>query len=58
MDRDLVINPLRAHEADLHGAGVPGLFLFGSPRGFVNPLGDLQQPQPGSDPQDVRTAIT
>lgn len=30
MDRDRVIMTLRAHEADLHRAGVARLYLFGS----------------------------
>jgi predicted nucleotidyltransferase len=30
MDRDHVIETLRAHEADLHRAGVARLYLFGS----------------------------
>ena len=30
MDRDTVINRLRAHEADLHRGGVAQLYLFGS----------------------------
>ena len=30
MDRDHVITTLRAHEADLHRAGVARLYLFGS----------------------------
>jgi predicted nucleotidyltransferase len=30
MDRDLVIEMLRAHEAELHRIGVAHLYLFGS----------------------------
>ncbi|HET6233882.1 MAG TPA: nucleotidyltransferase domain-containing protein [Acetobacteraceae bacterium] len=38
MNRDHVIETLRAHEADLHRAGVARLYLFGSvSRGEAGP---------------------
>lgn len=42
MDRDHVIETLRAHEADLHRAGVARLYLFGSvSRGEARPDSDV-----------------
>jgi uncharacterized protein len=42
MDRDDVIARLRAHEADLHRAGVARLYLFGSvSRGAAQPDSDV-----------------
>jgi hypothetical protein len=42
MDRDDVIAKLRAHEADLHRAGVARLYLFGSvARGEARPDSDV-----------------
>lgn len=42
MDRDHVIEALRAHEADLHRAGVARLYLFGSvSRGEARPDSDV-----------------
>jgi predicted nucleotidyltransferase len=42
MDRDRVIETLRAHEADLHRVGVARLYLFGSvSRGEARPDSDV-----------------
>ncbi|MSP02847.1 MAG: DNA polymerase III subunit beta [Acetobacteraceae bacterium] len=42
MERDLVIDTLRAHEADLHRFGVAHLWLFGSvARGEARPDSDV-----------------
>jgi len=42
MDRDSVLATLRAHEADLHRAGVARLYLFGSvARGEAGPDSDI-----------------
>ena len=42
MDRDDVIEALRAHEADLHQAGAARLYLFGSvSRGKARPDSDV-----------------
>ena len=42
MDRDHVIKTLRAHEADLHRAGIARLYLFGSvARGEAGPDSDV-----------------
>jgi predicted nucleotidyltransferase len=44
MDRDHVIETLRAREADLHRAGVARLYLFGSvSRGEARPDGDVDR---------------